>query len=130
MVSIRELRKGNIVRCLTRLPIGFNSPKLPHSEIVELRLDWVETNEGFYKYKDIDPIPLTEDILINSGGKKEKENQIVFHTGANIDIVLIKNNAQFFLGNSKKRYSVAIESLHHFQNLYFVLTQREISITL
>lgn len=133
MIRPKELRKGNMVRCLVRLPIGFNSPVLAHSQIVELREDIVETTEGFYKYKDIAPIILTEDILLKSGGVKAKDNLIIFDSKNDEipDVYLVLEFGKFYAGNQDGiKFSIPVESVHHFQNLYYVLTSKDINIVL
>ncbi|MDL2290284.1 hypothetical protein LJB95_02650 [Paludibacteraceae bacterium OttesenSCG-928-F17] len=134
MINEKELRKGNIVKCLTRLPIGFNNPVLAHSEIVELRDNTVETNEGYYKYRDIGPIPLTEEILLNSGGQKKSDNEIIFADYNNLDIpdlIILVEGEKFYLSSeSGGIYSVPIESVHQFQNLYYAIKSKEAVIKL
>lgn len=130
MIKSKELRKGNIIKCKVHLPIGFNQNKIYHSSILELRSDCVETNEGFYKYKDIDPMPLTEDILIRNGAEKRNDNELLFHSNDSDlpDLVLVKEEDKFYFGVEGNKYSVAIESVHHFQNLYFAIKGRDIDI--
>ena len=134
MIDEKELRKGNIIKCLTRLPIGFNNPVLAHAEIVELRTSTVETNEGYYRYKDIGPIPLTEEILLKSGGQKKSENEIIFADYNNLDIpdlTLIIEGEKFYLSTENGGiYSVVIESVHHFQNLYYAIKKKDVTINL
>ncbi len=133
MINSRELRRGNLVKCLVHLPIGFNIKKLFHSEIVEIRCDTVETNEGFYKYRDVAPLPLTEDILLKSGGKKNESHTIVFES-SNTDIpdlYIFNDMDSFYLCTEHgDKISKEIESVHHFQNLYYAIRGREIEITL
>lgn len=133
MIKEEELRKGNVVKCLTRLPIGFNTPLLAHSEIVELRTNVVETNEGFYKYRDIAPIVLTEAILLKSGGQKKSDTEITFidYDTDIPDLNLKIEGEKFYLSDEDgEKYSVPIESVHHFQNLYYALKKKEINIQL
>lgn len=133
MVTEKELRKGNIVKCLTRLPIGFTNPVLAHAEIIELRDNTVETSEGFYKYKDIAPIPLTEEILLKSGGQKKSDSEIIF-ADYNTDIPdlhLVNESDVFYLSTENGGvYSVPVDSVHHFQNLYYAIKKKEVLISL
>lgn len=127
MIDPRELRIGNIVKCVSHLPIGFNAPGLAFSQIKEVREDQLETNEGFYKYRDISPLPLTEEILINSGGIKNEHSLIKF-TGIT-DIFILNDFGQFYLASpTGEKRSVEIDSVHHFQNLHYSLTGQDIRI--
>lgn len=134
MINETELRKGNIVKCLVRLPVGFHRPMLAHSRIVELRENVVETNEGFYKYTDIDPIPLTEELLLKSGGEKCGDDKIAytFKDEDAPDIFILQEDDSFYLSDKddKKKYSIKISSIHHFQNLYYALRKKEVVINL
>jgi len=133
MIDSRELRKGNLVKCLVHLPIGFNRPKLTFSEVIELRENDIETGEGFHKYREVGPIQLTEEILEKCGGEKTGENEYHLNTyNEEIkDIILLVEAANFYLGDeNKNKSSLSIESLHHLQNLYFDLTKIELRVKL
>ena len=131
MIEPRELRKGNFVKCLVHLPIGFYKPKLSYSEIIELRSSEVETTEGFHKYKDIGPIQLTEEVLLKCGGTKITDDRFILKSYNNEieDIIVIVDSTNFYLGDNKNnKFSTSIESLHHLQNLFFDLTNTELNI--
>jgi len=133
MIDKKEIRLGNTIRCIHHLPVGFNAPLLIHADIGEIREYMVETADGFYKYKDIGPVPLTEDILLKTGLKKITDTEYIFSKSDEngVDIYLIKEMNSFFLSTEKGgKYSIAIESLHQLQNLYFVLTGRELYVNL
>jgi len=133
MIDGRELRKGNIVRCLVHLPIGFYTPSLPYTEITEIKNGYVETSVGTDKYKDIAPVELTPDIILRSGGKRESDNSFIFSADMdNIpDVYLLQDGDKFYLCNKNKEiYSISIESVHHLQNMYFSLTGIDLKVIL
>lgn len=136
MIDNRELRIGNLVRRLVHLPIGYHTPTLPYTEVLEIRGAYAETGMGSDKYDEIAPISLSMDILSRSGGEKHSENCIVFRTenpeGLEIPpVYLLREDDKFYLSNEKKeKCSVAIEFLHHFQNLYFGITGTELKVIL
>jgi len=135
MISLKELRIGNLVKCTVHLPIGFNRPPLFTSRITEIRDAYVETDEGIHKYRDIAPIELTEDILLKSGGNKVSDNEIIFENenrSANIeDFSLIIDSGKYYLSNKhSKELSIPIESVHQFQNIYYALKGKDINIVL
>lgn len=133
MVEKKELRIGNTIRCMHHLPVGFNAPLLIHADIIEIREYLIETNNGFYKYKDIGPVPLTEDILLKAGIKKITETEYIYSKTdeKGVDIYLTREINSFFLSSEKGgKYSIAIENLHQLQNLFFILTGKELYINL
>jgi len=131
MINMQELRKGNMVKCLSHLPIGYYMPSYPHTEILEIKDNGVETEAGTHKYKDIAPIILTEEIILKSGGIRNENTFILKESETDpLPIPLWKDENKFYLGNSNEKYSVGIESVHHLQNLYYALKGSEIKITL
>jgi len=133
MIDSKELRKGNVVRRLVHLPIGYHIPILPYTEITEIKSAYVETSMGTDKYSEIAPIPLSIDILSRSGGHKHSDNCVVFDTD-NPDfphIYLLREDDKFYITNeNKEKCSMPIQFLHHFQNLYFDLTRKELKVIL
>lgn len=133
MIDGKELRKGNVVRRLVHLPIGFHRPSLPFTEVLEIKSSYVETTMGSDKYSEIAPIDLSMDILSRSGGKKHSDKCVVFDS-ENADyphVYVLKDSDKFYLSNDKKeKCSRPIEFLHLFQNLYFDLTGEELKVIL
>ena len=131
MIRPRELRIGNLVKCVRHLPIGFHAPALSYSEIVEIREGSLELNEGVYKYRTISALKLTEQILLNSGGVKGDDEQIRFETHKSHYpvLTLIHEGGFYYLsdGNNNK-LGVHFDSVHHFQNLYYTLVGSEVAI--
>lgn len=133
MIDSRELRIGNIVKCLVHLPVGYNHPVLSYAEVLEIKEGSVYTDEGTNKYKNIGPILLTEDILIRSGGIKSENNTIVFTDTdtSTPDVIILVEDNKFYLGNKDgEKFSIQIESLHQFQNMYFTIQGKEVKINL
>lgn len=133
MIRPRDLRIGNLVKCIRHLPIGFHAPVLSYSEIVEIREDSIELNEGVYKYRNINPLKLTEDILLKSGATKGEDNLFTFETRKSHypQLSLIEENGFYYLsdGNGNK-LGVHFDSVHHFQNLYYILVGTDINMKL
>ncbi len=133
MIRPRELRIGNLVKCVRHLPIGFHVPALSYSEIIEIREDSIELNEGVYKYRNVSSLKLTEDILLKSGGTKGENNQITFETHrSHYPIFTIIGEGDFYYlsdGNNNK-IGVHFDSVHHFQNLYYILVGVDIKMRL
>lgn len=127
------MRVGNLVKCIVHLPLSYYRPSLLFSEILEIKVDRVETNISTHKYKEIGPIKLTEDILINSGGVKISENEILFTEGESALFVIYKEieTEKFFLGfPDGGKTGISIEAVHNFQNIYFDILRKEIAINI
>lgn len=133
MMNSKELRIGNIIRCTHHLPIGFRVPLMIHASITEIREGMVGTTEGFYKFSDIAPIALTTEIIIKIGVKSISDTEYIIskNTENEPDIYLLKEMNEFYLSSDKGgKCSVAVESLHQLQNLYYVLTGRDLNINI
>ena len=76
----------------------------------------------YYDYNEIEPIPITEEILLKCGFSKFKGDNSDcflndFETSCNMELL-------FWKGTEIKN----IKHLHQLQNLYFALTGKEIEI--
>ena len=133
MISGKDLRIGNIVRCTHHLPIGFRVPLMIHSNVTEIRESMVGTSEGFYKFTDIAPIPLTVDILLKAGARSITETEYIISkvTEKDPDIYILKEMNSFYLSTLQGgKHSMGIDYLHQLQNLYYVLTGRELNVSI
>jgi len=131
MIDIKELRKGNLVRCLSHLPIGYHPSYLPITEIFEIKEGYVETSGGSHRYRDIAPVPLTEEILLEAGGVASENNTILFtEEEAPFSLSFQKDIDKFYLLVNGERHSVGIDSVHYFQNVYFFLKGKDIDMKL
>jgi len=131
MIEAKEIRIGNLVKYLVHLPVGYNHPSMSVTEIIEVREDMVQTTNGYHKYREIGPITLTEEILIKSGGIKTSDNFITFTDTDTItpEVVIFIEDEHFYLSNNDgEKYSVPLQSVHQFQNLFFTLLGKEVKI--
>ncbi|MDR2956389.1 MAG: hypothetical protein LBV43_15055 [Prevotella sp.] len=131
MIDPKELRVGNFVKCITHLPIGYFHPTLLYSEVMEIRGESIETTVSTHKYKEIAPIELTKDILLNSGGFSLSDNEITFSENdlRTPILYILLNNGEFYLSiNNQCRINNPITSVHHFQNIYYDIMGKEIEI--
>lgn len=93
----------------------------------------VGTGEGFYKLSDIVPIPLTVDILLKVGAKSITETEYIISkaTEKDPDIYILKDMNSFYLSTAQGgKYSMGVDYLHQLQNLYYVLTGRDLTISI
>ena len=127
----KELRAGNVVRCIHHLPIGFKVPLLIHATVTEVRDGMVGTSEGFYKYSDIAPIALDDSMLQKLGVKNISETEYIINKVGvkEPDVYLLKDMSEYYLSTEKGgKYSIPIESLHQLQNIYYILTGKDLVV--
>lgn len=129
MISIKDLRVGNLVgRLLKTYPDNI-------FEVLEVgeTLKVVEGEEKyFFDYRDLEPIPLTEEWLVKLGfanedykdgyyGKTAKSQSLIYDF-----VVKIEDWGIFY--ELKGNLIVTIDSVHQLQNLYFALTNQELTL--
>ena len=126
MIQANELRLTNLVLnpddkiCLIKEISQIGT-------VVVNQLDFWRSDNAFgYSTNEIKPIPLTEEILLkcgftNTGG------YISFYNG---DFGLIWNEDHISLQVEGQWLTLKVKSLHQLQNLYFALTQTELTINL
>lgn len=117
-LKARELRIGNIISRKGWLPTDnkFYETIVSHNDITAC----------FISPETFKPIPLTEDIILKCGFSNAKQiNKRYFkHDKISGGIYLGANYANYKYTN----IIIDIVSLHQLQNLYFVLTNEELTI--
>jgi len=122
MIQANELRIGNNILLLGEVCTIECISNLPKRK----EMYWIKTKEFIdTKIIHFKPIPLTEEILLKCGAKKtDKEDSfggfIIYYPNGNG--MRIKNNEW-----SNQHITVKIEFLHQLQNLYFALTNEELT---
>jgi len=76
---------------------------------------------------DLEPIHLTEELLLNFGFYKNIDTKLFEKSGYQIDLSVLK--CHFYLPSFGDWYK-EIEYVHQLQNLYFALTGEELKIEL
>lgn len=122
--------RNGVVHTIIEQPIQIS--KISLLEVVA-NLYKPSDNKGFnVRIKDLSPIPLTEEILLNCGFKNTD-------TGF---LILLPNGTQLSLIKIRDKYSVGlsgpfglvqplfIQHLHELQNLYSGLTLKEMEVNL
>ena len=123
-MKVNELRIGNYVLNdrVHNTIVGILSENI---DIVNLK-----TKQGNIINSDIDfikPIPLTEDWLLKFGYKIHSENPFCEWWKNESKIV----NLKYFIKTGSLEYAVnrlQLKYVHQLQNLYFSLTQKELTI--
>jgi hypothetical protein len=120
-----ELRIGNLVLALTG--------ETKYNEVVVNTIFGYGINsyynEAEYVYDEIKPIPITEEWLLKFGFKQIKPNHYWFKDKNSLRFSLIDNNLHCSIGDDE--YGVLykmIKYVHELQNLYYALTNQELTI--
>jgi hypothetical protein len=114
MINANELRIGNFV--------DFGEvTSLSAKNINVIKKNWLFTCD----YEDVNPIPLTEDWLIKFEFQKSEN-----HSWFDKDFISIsKSNSLSIYSREWFNMDKKIEYVHQLQNLYFALTQKELTIS-
>ena len=109
-------------------------------KVTELRKDKVLYGNCLKaQYKNVRPIPLTEEILLKCGAKKIEDDHVyLMLNDASTHLILMKvgeywypsieQEAEFSMLDSNIISLERIDSVHELQNLYKVLTKNELDI--
>lgn len=128
MIQPQELRIGNHV-------FDIDGDIMQIGDILDFGVKFKNTSLGSI-YEKINPIPLTEEILLKFGFNKEYQKGYIGIDVCNSDFVLTeplkmgewqtKYTFQFKTGSVHKFKE--IEYVHQLQNLYFALTGEELQL--
>ena len=87
-------------------------------------LDTTDFGFAVVEWKDIKPIPLTEDWLLKFGFVLEGQSKQFFYIKDELSLILYTDYVSYFDGDIETK----IETVHHMQNLYHALKQKELKI--
>lgn len=158
-LTAKELRIGNYIHATHEIQINRGNGIIEDAETLLLlrvrgidedsqlidgscmfSLEEVETDYQLERYSNLEPIPLTEQCLIDFGFYKEgktmlcldldEDNRICFPS-ANTDKNIYIECNQYDYNHMDNNYCVlltAIKHVHQLQNLYFALTGKELKL--
>jgi len=127
MIQANELRIGNWVYITDTLTQLFYKQEV-QINIHNLMYLCGECKEPFEL--NIEPIPITEEWLLKFGFKEKKDNDGIF--GFKLKNFWYINEYQFRLSDFIETHGMLIDNkihyVHQLQNLYFALTNQELTI--
>ena len=132
-MNANELRIGSLISlyrnpqdkevCIGKIKSIYYSPTVYECYVAELDDGFVVNIE-----KGIKRITLTEEWLLKFGFAKEDENNFILHQN-NIYFRVHRNLiSKEFMCKLVDNYSFLIKSVHNLQNLYFSITNRELTV--
>jgi hypothetical protein len=127
VLKASDLRIGNLVTMLTK------NPKKEKPFFTD-EIHKIDSNDFYYFDDEVyKPIPLNEEWLFKFGFKYNGFNydfeRFIFHAqGKKEDGSFY--NIEFYIRRNRKNFliSLIIDYVHQLQNLYFALTQRELTV--
>lgn len=118
MIQSNEVRRGNFTLTPRKLIVRIDTiNENSFSAINKNSLRW---------YSKLYPIPITEDWILNFGGKKNDE-EITIPINRNLYISFIDSECQ--LVTDDDFLVMDINHVHQLQNLYFSLTGEELTLS-
>jgi hypothetical protein len=127
MIKASDLRVGNWLL----LDTGVCLPS-PHCIMAK---DIYDISEGKITLNALEPILLTPEILEKAGFEKEDKDNVVWFRKQPlliefVDYYNMGYSARFIINQEESRLIYKIDHLHQLQNLYYALTNSELTINL
>lgn len=125
MISANELRLGNIINCLAKDGFWYKSV------VSGLTNNEITVGVGIIP-SDINPIPLTEQILLKCGFEKSQAIEFGFTRPLFQYIVKRQFRWDYVIFNNDNSYSIVCDNIHYLhqlQNLVHSLTGQELDCT-
>ena len=119
-----ELRIGNWLIDKRYTHDSENGRFKVHVRDLQYLTDIKESNEC-----DFEPIPLTEEILLKCGFKKDTKGVLVLNKNI-YSLILWGGEVSVYLKIDESVLSIEINYLHQLQNLYFALSGQELEVNL
>lgn len=129
MIKPEELRIGSCILIQDRKKEGIPCITTRVTQILHN-----EVKTEYHKYTDsclcINPIPITEDVLLKCGFvKSDSETAVYFNYGPSLLISFPKDDNNFLVSYNGAFYH-HVKNVHQLQNIYFALTDKELNIQL
>src|SRR5690606_13658422 len=120
MIQANELRIGNYVN----IYLGVNDKDgCWYSNYEITGLDIAQIDEG--DYICIEPIELTEEILLKCGFRNSEDDTLTNEHGFTLGRKMNINKTPYFMTRGT---FIELKHLHQLQNLYFALTGKELEV--
>lgn len=130
MIKANELRVGNLIKGNTgpetvRMILGHEGYRdNPEIHVIYKHLIGVEENMNQYNLAEINPLPITVDWLMKFGFLVDVKKAYIVHNeiGNIFQLNRVGDTFEFTWGG------ITVKSVHHLQNLYFNLINKELKL--
>ena len=120
-MKANELRIGNYVKA----PKGARY----NNDVIQFGIhEFLKIAECVYDIEDFEPIPLTEEWLLKFGLTRIECNQGEYYPYTDINIVKVDEYYRLEVGSDEYVIGYKIKYVHQLQNLYFALTNKELTV--
>ena len=134
LVSITESARKELFDC-NEVLFEKNIHQVTGLDIDELRL-FIDSMEVEFDYSQIEPIELTKEWLKKAGFDEatHEGNDVMIYSKSEWNFVLeyynfqVKSESSWFLVQYLGQLEIKIQFIHQLQNLYFALTNKELTI--
>ncbi|WP_312306210.1 hypothetical protein [Chryseobacterium sp.] len=124
-MDAKDLRIGNLI---TRQDLGTDEPRT--ETILELRKDKVFTSGPLTvicDYEDINPVPLTDELLTNFGFEKDNDSKYrLTDSDEEVFYITLGEDPTFCMDNVGILHY--IDYVHELQNIYYVLGIKDLEL--
>ncbi|MEO3210392.1 hypothetical protein [Parabacteroides distasonis] len=129
MIDIKSLRLNNVVQVYDWYKD--KKYKLFHVISIDRDSEYINLSDRAIKtsipYKEIEPVPLTEDILLKYGFKKDRNSFCIGDWDCDFTLRHYSNEVFYMVNVSESQlFGPEIKYLHQLQNLYYALENKEL----
>jgi hypothetical protein len=132
MIQAHELRKGN---CVNLNGSSYYVSQIMWNELETMRVSGKDKTYIKCSYVEVEPIPLTPEILMNCGFIRQERfhySQVFTSKEGNFIINQLRDSCEISYGLDGNLAIISKREvgLHQLQNLYFALTAKELEVKL
>jgi hypothetical protein len=131
MINEKELRVGNIYLSKRNKDVLVKGIDSINKLVVIEEPDIDSGKEQPYIFEDLNPVPITRDILLKLGFKKENGGPETLHRKVDCEkdcaMIVFDHDGCFLKDSEYNKIGKQIEYVHQLQNIYYFLMGTELS---